>query len=152
MNQYEIVFKNIIDQITRNHYLRFVSDFSKLLNEQIDRFNVDEFEDWKYKQLHAFELIGKFKTTQEKHQFLINLRYDGYKYDCLFLCKDFVNDDSPILTSINYPLVSMNDITHVIKAIDKTNMVIVDESRLKTFILLYLSQKFTSTFIPKNNL
>ena len=152
MNQYEIAFKNIINQITRNHYEKFAYHFHDLLEEQIDRFNVDEFEDWKYKQLHAFELIGKFKTTQEKHQFLINLRYDGYKYDCLFLCKDFVNDDSPILTSINYPLFSMNDITHVIKAIDKTNMVIIDESRLKTFILLYLSQKFTSTFIPKNNL
>ncbi len=152
MNQYEIAFKNIINQITHNHYEKFVNHFPDLLKEQIDRFNVDEFEDWKYKQLHVFELIGKFKSDQDKHRFLIKLKCDGYKYDCLFLCKDFVNDDSPILKSINYPLVSMNDITHVIKVIDKTNMVIIDESRLKTFILLYLSQKFTSRFMPKNNL
>ena len=152
MNQYEIALKNIINQITRNHYEKFANHFHDLLKEQIDGFNADEFEDWKYKQLHVFELIGKFKSDQDKHRFLIKLKCDGYKYDCLFLCKDFVNDDSPILTSINYPLFSMNDITHVIKAIDKTNMVIIDESRLKTFILLYLSQKFTSTFIPKNNL
>lgn len=152
MNQYEIAFKNVINQITNNHYEKFVNHFPDLLKEQIDRFNADEFEDWKYRQLHVFVFIGKFKKIEEKHRFLIKLKYDSFKYDCLFLCKDFVNDDSPILTSINYPLVSMNDITHVIKAIDKTNMVIVDESRLKTFILLYLSQKFTSTFIPKNNL
>ena len=152
MNQYDIAFKNIINQITRNHYLRFVSDFSKLLEEQIKRFNVAEFEDWKYRQLNVFLFIGKFKTIEEKHRFLIKLKSDSFKYDCLFLCKDFVNDDSPILKSINYPLVSMNDITQVIKAIDKTKMVVIDESRLKTFILLYLSQKFTSMFIPKNNL
>lgn len=152
MNQYEIAFKNVINQITNNHYEKFVNHFPDLLKEQIDRFNAAEFEDWKYRQLNVFLFIGKFKTIEEKHRFLIKLKSDSYKYDCLFLCKDFVNDDSPILKSINYPLVSMNDITHVIKVIDKTNMVVIDESRLKTFILLYLSQKFTSTFIPKNNL
>ena len=50
MNQYEIAFKNIINQITRNHYEKFANHFHDLLEEQIDRFNVDEFEDWKERQ------------------------------------------------------------------------------------------------------
>jgi hypothetical protein len=44
MNQYEIAFKNVINQITNNHYEKFVNHFPDLLKEQIDNFNADEFE------------------------------------------------------------------------------------------------------------
>jgi len=148
----EIAFKNVVNQIANNHYEKFVNHFSDLLEEQIDNFNADEFEDWKERQLHAFELIGKFKSDQDKHRFLIKLKCDGYKYDCLFLSKDILKQDSPIVKTIDYPFLSINDIHDVIKSIENSNMVIVDESRLKTFILLYLSQKFMSYFLPKKNL
>jgi hypothetical protein len=46
----------------------------------------------------------------------------------------------------------MKDITNVIQEMGKTNMVIIDDSRLLTFISLYLSHKFAFTFSPKNNL
>ena len=152
MNHYEIAFKNVINQITNNHYEKFVNHFPDLLKEQIDGFNADEFEDWKERQLHTFELIGKFKSDQDKHRFLIKLKCDGYKYDCLFLSKDILKQDSPIVKNIDYPFLSINDIHDVIKTIENTNMVIIDKSRLQTFILLYLSRKFMLSFLPKKNL
>ena len=152
MNQNEIAFKNVINQITNNHYEKFANHFSDLLKEQIEGFNADEFEDWKERQLHAFELIGKFKSDQDKHRFLIKLKIVEYKYDCLFLSKDIIKKDSPIIKNIDYPFLSIYDIHDVIKTIENTNMVVIDEYRLKLFILLYLRQKFMSSFLPKKNL
>ena len=55
MNQYEIAFKNIINQITHNHYEKFANHFHDLLKEQIDRFNIDEFED--FQQIHFLNIV-----------------------------------------------------------------------------------------------
>lgn len=130
---------------THNH--RFLGDFNHLLDNQLRTFRIEEFQDFVYRFQH-YQIKDDKNLNIEELRTLLKLLTDTFKYDALFLCKDKIPSDHPILKIQGLPIISENEFTAVLENIEATKMVKVNRASLILHCLMHLRTKFLSTLSP----
>ncbi|MDA0197022.1 MAG: hypothetical protein O2951_18625 [Bacteroidetes bacterium] len=133
--------------ISEAHFQRFYGDSDNLLKEQIQEFNQQTFQEF-HSRFLSYQIINAPENTIEDLFTISRLWTDSYRYDALFLCKDYVTNDHPILSAIDFPFISKKDLYASFGNIEATNMVKLNRESLISHCLLHLRTKFLSTLSP----
>lgn len=136
-----------VQAISDAHFHRFYGDFKNLLKEQIQGFNQQTFQEFRSRFL-SYQIINAPENTIEDLFTISRLWTDSYQYDALFLCKDYVTNDHPILKIQGLPIISENEFMAALENIETTKMVRVNRVSLIFHCLLHLRTKFLSTLSP----
>jgi len=141
-NELKALLQNIIEL----HNSKFLFDFEKLLKEQVRKFNPIDFQKTKA-QLFNF---APPQITNE-HDFIdsqIKILLQIQKYDCLFLCKDLISDDSPIAKEINFDLISENELREIIKNIEAAGTVKINHKILWRVLTSFMREAYLKAIFP----
>jgi hypothetical protein len=136
-----------VQAISDAHFHRFYGDFKNLLKEQIQGFNQQTFQEF-HSRFLSYQIINAPENTIEDLFTISRLWTDSYQYDALFLCKDYVTNDHPILKIQGLPIISENEFMAALENIETTKMVRVNRVSLIFHCLLHLRTKFLSTLSP----
>jgi hypothetical protein len=132
---------------TTAHNHRFLGDFNHLLDYQLRTFRIDEFKDF-IDRFQRYQLKDDKNLNIEELRTFLKLLTDTFKYDALFLSKDQIPSDHPILKIQGLPIISENEFMAALENIEKTKMVRVNRVSLIFHCLLHLRTKFLSTLSP----
>ena len=132
---------------TTMHNHRFSGDFNNLLDNQLRTFKIEEFKDF-LDRFQRYQLKDDKNLNIEELRTFLSLLAETFKYDALFLCKDYVTNDHPILSAIDFPFISKKDLRACFENIEATNMVKLNRASLIFHCLLHLRTKFLSTLSP----
>ena len=132
---------------TTAHNHRFLGDFNHLLDYQLRTFRIDEFKDFK-DRFQRYQIKDDKNLNIEELRTFLKLLTDTFKYDALFLCKDQIPSDHPILKIQGLPIISENEFMAALENIEATKMVHVNRVSLIFHCLLHLRTKFLSTLSP----
>ncbi len=136
-----------VQAISDAHFHRFYGDFKNLLKEQIQGFNQQTFQEF-HSRFLSYQIINAPENTIEDLFTISRLWTDSYQYDALFLSKDQIPSDHPILKIQGLPIISENEFMAALENIEATNMVKLNRESLIFHCLLHLRTKFLSTLSP----
>jgi hypothetical protein len=130
-----------------NHNHRFVDDFNNLMSEQLRNFQPAEFDSF-LKRFQTYQIRDDKNMEIDELRIFSTLMSETFKYDTLFLSKDQIPSDHPILKVPNLSIISEKEFTEALEHIETTNMVRVNRKSLLIHCLLHLRTKFLSTLSP----